>query len=130
METIETPSKPIEPKKDLDFWESDYFLNEAKKAAKKRKYNPNNLYLSDNDINKLMYIHKGKKIYFGRKGYGDFIYYNSPTFKNLDVFRNKANYEKYAKRKRYVFRKSHNAMTEKFKLDKYSANELALKILW
>lgn len=116
---------------DLDFWKSDYFINTARATAKKRGYNPNNLFLANNGINKLVYVHKKKKLNFGRLGYGDFIYYSSPEFVKTGKFGDdKEKYMKFAKRKRYVFRKSHNAMSDKFDLGKYSKNELALKILW
>jgi len=115
---------------DLDFWKSDYFINTARKTAKSRGYNPNNLFLANNNDNKLLYVNKGKKIYFGKLGYGDFIYYSSPEFKKTGKFDNDEAYERFAKKKRRVFRKSHNAMSEKYNLGKYTPNELALKILW
>lgn len=115
---------------DFDFWKSNYFLNKAKQQARKTGYDPNNLYIADNKKNKLYYLHDDKKIYFGRLGYGDFIYYSSDEFKKTGKFDNDSDYKKFALQKRNTFRKSHNEITKKFDLGKYTPNELALKILW
>jgi hypothetical protein len=96
---------------------SDQFLQDAKKVAESRGYNPDLLKLSTDGVHKLTYDSpKGIK-HFGRRGYGDFLYYSryEPAI---------------AKRKRIVFRRSHGAISRLHKLDKYSPNELAINILW
>lgn len=98
----------------IKFANSDKFLKEAKAKAKKEGYDPSNLSLSNKKDKKLTYTKDGKKIHFGAKGYGDYIYYSNfnPTL---------------ADKKRNVFQKSHGAIKDK---GKYSPNQLALKILW
>lgn len=99
------------------------YLSVAKKKAKANGYNPKLLFFSDDKTHKLMYVNDGKKIYFGRVGYGDHIIYNflaksgDITQQQSDMYKNR-------------FQKSHSVISEKYNLDKYSPNELALKILW
>lgn len=98
----------------INFSNSKEFLNMARNKAKKENYNPNDLFLSDKKNKKLMYIKDNKKIYFGAKGYGDFIYYS--------------NYEpEIADKKRNTFIKSHSKIKDS---GKYSPNQLAIRILW
>jgi hypothetical protein len=99
------------------YHKSDLFLNDARKTAEARGYDPNKLTLSTNGIHKLSYDSPDGIKHFGRLGYGDFLYYSryEPTIAN---------------RKRIVFRRSHGAISKIHKLGKYSPNELAINILW
>jgi len=99
------------------FHKSDIFLSKARAVAEERGYNPSKLELATNGVNKLTYQSpKGVK-HFGRLGYGDYIWYSTVD-------------PELAKKKRAVFRRSHSAISEKYDLDKYSPNELAINILW
>jgi hypothetical protein len=99
------------------FHKSDKFLSLARDVAEKRGYNPDKLELATNGVNKLTY-HSPKGVkHFGRLGYGDYIWYSM-------------NDKALANKKRAVFRKSHSAISDKYDLDKYSPNELAINILW
>jgi hypothetical protein len=99
------------------YHKSESFLNDAKAIANKRGYDGNKLHLADNGTHKLMYESPDGKRYFGRLGYGDFLYYSrfQPSIAN---------------RKRMIFRRSHGAMSRIYRLGKYSPNELAINILW
>ena len=98
----------------INFSNSNEFLNIAKKQAQKEGYNPDHLFLSDKKDKKLMYLKDNKKIYFGAKGYGDFIYYKKFEPEIAD-------------QKRNTFRKSHGKIKDS---GKYSPNQLAIRILW
>ena len=101
-----------------DFFKSQKYLRLAKEQAMKSGYNPNKLSLATNGVHKLTYeTPEGKKVNFGRLGYGDYLYYKSFQ---PDI----------ADQKRTVFQKSHSAISKKYGLGKYSPNELALKINW
>jgi hypothetical protein len=99
------------------------YINDAKKIAKKEGYDPNKLSYADNDDNKLKYDSPDGIKYFGKAGYGDFLIWSHKE-KNGDVKKG------YSKMKKNVFRKSHGAITKMYNLDKYSPNELSIKILW
>jgi hypothetical protein len=99
------------------FHKSDEFLSKARATAKSRGYDPDKLELATNGVNKLTYNSpKGVK-HFGRLGYGDFLWYS--TYDTV-----------LADKKKAVFRRSHSAISDKYDLDKYSPNELAINILW
>lgn len=96
---------------------SDLFLSDAKKIASKRGYDPGKLELATDGVHKLTY-HSPKGIrHFGRRTYGDFLYYSRFEPKIAPV-------------KRLRFRQSHKAISRIHNLDKYSPNELAINILW
>jgi hypothetical protein len=99
------------------------YLEVAKKVAKREGYDPKKLSLAMNNDNKLKYETPDGIRYFGKAGYGDYIIW---LFKE----RNNQVRSGYADMKRRVFRKSHGAMSEKYDLDKFSPNELAINILW
>ncbi len=101
----------------------DKYLNDAKRAAKKEGYDPNKLSFANNNDNKLKYDSPEGIKYFGKAGYGDFLIW---TFKE----KNNEVKKGYAKMKRNVFRKSHSAITKMYNLNKFSPNELSIKILW
>jgi hypothetical protein len=99
------------------FHKSQKFLDSARETASKRGYDPAKLELATNGVNKLTY-HSPKGIkHFGRLGYGDYIWYSTQD-------------KELANKKKSVFRRSHSAISEKYDLDKYSPNELAINILW
>jgi len=101
----------------------DKYLNDAKIVAKKEGYDPEKLSFANNNDNKLKYESPEGIKYFGKAGYGDFLIW---TFKE----KNNEVKKGYAKMKRNVFRKSHSAITKMYNLNKFSPNELAIKILW
>ena len=99
------------------------YLKEAKKLAKESGYDPNKISLAMNNDNKLKYETPDGIEYFGKAGYGDFIIWSHKE-------RNKQVPLGTADKKRNTFRKSHGAMTKKYKLGKFSPNELAINIIW
>jgi hypothetical protein len=100
-----------------EYHKSEEFLNEARRIAKDAGYDPNSLHLDDDGIHKLKYESPHGIRHFGRKGYGDYLYYRKFAPRIAD-------------QKRKVFRASHGQISRIYKLDKYSPNELALRILW
>lgn len=96
---------------------SSEFLAAARRAAARTGYDPSKLTLAKDGVHKLTYDSPEGIKHFGRKGYGDYLWYKShdPTL---------------AQQKRHVFRTSHGEMSRIHKLGKYSANELAINILW
>ena len=99
------------------------YLAHAKMMARHHGYVPDSLSFADNNNHKLKYESPKGMVYFGKAGYGDYIIYQHMEEAG-DVERG------YAKKKRRVFRESHEAMSRIHKLDRYSANELAINILW
>jgi hypothetical protein len=99
------------------------YLTVARRVAEREGYDPAKLDFANNNDNKLKYDSPEGIRYFGKAGYGDYIIW---CFKE----RNNDAPQGYADMKRNVFRKSHGAMTKKYKLGKYSPNELAIRILW
>lgn len=99
------------------YHKSQQFLRDAKRVASSRGYNPDALELAKDGEHKLTYHSPEGIKHFGRIGYGDFLYYKrfEPEIAND---------------KRRRFRASHGAMSKKYQLGKYSANELAINILW
>jgi hypothetical protein len=96
---------------------SQEFLQAAKRRAKQRGYDPSKLELAKNSTHKLTYHSPLGVRHFGRRGYGDFLYYSKFE---PDI----------AQKKQNTFIKSHSAISQIHNLNKYSPNELALKILW
>jgi hypothetical protein len=80
---------------------------------------------STDDVHKLeITAPSGEIKRFGAVGYGDYLLWLS---EEQDGLVDKG----FANKKRAVFRKSHLAMSKKYKLtDKYAPNNLAIKILW
>jgi hypothetical protein len=99
------------------------YLMVAKRVAKREGYDPEKVSFAMNNDNKLRYDSPDGPVYFGKAGYGDYIIW-------LFEERNNNVPKGFADQKRRVFRKSHGAMTKKYNLGKYSANELAINILW
>ena len=100
------------------------YLKRARAKAKSAGYDPDLLHLCTTGRNKLEYRDPNfGVIHFGAKGYGDHILWSE--------LEKQGKVEKgHAEMKRNVFQKSHGAMSKKHNLGKYTANELALKILW
>jgi DNA adenine methylase len=100
------------------------YLTEAKRKAKAAGYEPSRLKLCNRGTNKLMYeTPEGKVVHFGSAEHGDHIIW-SKLEKKGDVPPGTA------ETKRRVFRTSHEAMKGSWKTNPYSANALALAILW
>ena len=99
------------------------YIKDAKKEALKEGYDPNKLSYAYNNDNKLKYESPEGIKYFGKAGYGDFLIWS------LKEKRNEVK-KGYANMKRNIFRKSHGEITKMYNLDKFSPNELAIKILW
>ncbi len=96
----------------------DEYLKKARLAAKKAGYDERALEFSDDGVHKLMiYDDEGKVSRFGRVGYGDFIIWTKVK-------------PEIASKKRDTFHKSHSKIKGDWKNDKFSPNNLALRILW
>lgn len=94
------------------------YLRHARRFAKKYGYNPKNVMFADNNKNKLMILtDDGRKMRFGSVGNGDFILH---TFENKD--------KGLKERQKYLARAT--KIKGNWRDDKFSANNLALKILW
>jgi hypothetical protein len=108
--------------KEIDLSPEDY-MKMAKYQAKQKGYDPELLFFSVDGDHKLVYDSPEGLRRFGKVGYGDFIIWTWLEKKGKVP-------KGTASKKRNVFHKSHRAMTDKYKLGKYSENELALNINW
>ena len=100
------------------------YLEAVRQVAEDAGYDPSMLYFSDDGSHKLMYLSPdGKKTHFGAVEYGDYLIWSH--LEELGKVQ-----KGYAAQKRNVFRKSHCKIKGDWKKDKYSANQLALSILW
>jgi hypothetical protein len=105
------------------------YLKIARKAGKINGYDTSKINFAEDGIHKLQIITPNNKIVkFGRSQYGDFHIWSF-------LEKHGAVKKGYANMKRNVFNKSHGRMQELLEQRKgspqpYSANELALKILW
>jgi hypothetical protein len=100
------------------------YLQIVRDIATEQGYDGRALEFSDNDEHKLMiYDDNGTPRRFGRVGYGDFIIWSIKESRG-DVPKG------FAEQKRRVFNKSHSKIKGDWKSDKFSPNNLALKILW
>jgi hypothetical protein len=99
------------------------YLMIAKNLARKNDYKPDLLDFSEDNKHKLAYDSPEGLRNFGASGYGDFIIWSYLEKKGTAP-------KGTAQKKRKDFINSHNTMTVKYKLGKFSANTLALKILW
>ena len=100
------------------------YLALARKKAKEFGYNPKKLNFARDSEHKLTITDaEGRPTSFGRVGYNDFLIY-SFLEKQKKVPSGEA--EKNQKR----FQKSHSKIKGDWKSDDYSANNLALRILW
>ena len=99
------------------------YLAHAKMMARHHGYVPDLLTFAENNDNKLKYESPRGTVYFGKAGYNDYIIWG--------FLEKEGEVEKgFAKKKRHMFRESHEAISRIHKLDRYSPNEMALKILW
>lgn len=104
--------------------DEDDFLNIAKYLAKQYGYNPKDLYLSDDDIHKLLIVTPNNRIVrFGRKGYGDYIHYKLQESKGIIP---KGEADKH----RELYLKRSEKIKGWDKDDMYSKNSLSRRILW
>lgn len=100
------------------------YLKDVKKKAKEYGYNPNNVYISDNNKHKIMiYDDNGKIHRFGRVNYGDYLIWSH-------LEKNKQVPIGYANMKKNVFHKSHSKIKGNWKSNDYSPNNLSLRLLW
>ena len=96
----------------------DEYLSKARARAKQAGYDPTQLFFSDNPKKKLMiFDEKGRKTHFGAVGYGDYI-----IWLNRD--------RSMAEKKRDAFQASHSKIKGNWASNRYSPNNLALRILW
>jgi hypothetical protein len=100
------------------------YLSKAKANAKKAGYDPKQLSFCVDGTHKLqMKTPDGKLEKFGRVGYGDFLIW-SFLERNGKVEKGEA------KKRRKAYLKRASAIEGDWKENKYSANNLAMKILW
>lgn len=100
------------------------YLREARRKAKKEGYDPRKLTFAKDGTHKLeMKDEKGQSVKFGAVGYKDHLMWSHLETKG-EVSKGVAE----AKRQR--FQTSHRAMKGDWKSNPYSANWLALRILW
>jgi DNA adenine methylase len=114
------------PKHDQDLrgGGSRSYLTEVKRRAKVSGYDPRKVSLASDGIHKIQYTTpSGRKVLFGREGYGDHILWSQREKEGLVP-------KGTASKKRNVFRKSHMAIKGKWKENPYSPNMLALSLLW
>ena len=94
------------------------YLDAVRANAKSNGYDPKIIEFSDDDQHKIMVTTPdGRKVRFGRVGYGDFLIWSAVDAKK-------------AQTKRATFRKSHGAIKGDWKKDKFSPNSLAIGVLW
>jgi len=98
------------------------YLKEARRRAKKHQY-PSVEFATDGDHKLVATDKNGRATAFGKVGYGDhIIYYQLEAAGKVPAGT--------AAMKQSVFRKSHSKIKGDWKKDAYSANKLALRILW
>lgn len=98
------------------------YLRTARAAASAAGYNPADLTWGD-DTYKLCMKHEGGETCFGRVGFGDYIIWSHLEKKKEVV-------PGFAAKKRNVFHASHSKIRGDWKDDPFSANNLALSVLW
>ena len=100
-----------------------WYLERARELAKKGKFNYETLNFSKAKNKKLSIKNdEGRTVNFGSAINGDYIIWT-------ELEKRKLVEKGYANQKRFVFHRSHEAMKYD-KKNKYSANNLSLKILW
>lgn len=100
------------------------YLREARRRAKEHGYDPSKLQFADNGVHKLQITDPEGRIHrFGRVGYGDHLIWLHREKKGQTP-------KGTAQKKRDTFQKSHSKIKGDWKSDKYSPNNLALRILW
>ena len=107
-----------------DGYDCKKYLADARNVASKAGYDPAMLDYAYDKYHKLAYTTpSGKVIRFGRREYGDYLIWS-----HLEEYGKVA--KGYADMKRNVFHKSHENIKGRWRSDKYSPNNLALRILW
>jgi hypothetical protein len=102
---------------------STEYLHEAKLRAYQAGYDPSLLSFANDNIHKLQYKTPNGIRKFGRVGFRDFI-----IWKHLE---DEGTVDPgYADNKRNTYHKSHEMISQIYKLDRYSPNALSLKINW
>jgi hypothetical protein len=96
------------------FHTSQRFLQLAKQAARQAGYDPAKLELSGDGVHKLVYHSPEGVRRFGRRGYGDYLWY-------------KTNEPAVAETKRSAYLKRARAIKDK---GRFSPNQLAINVLW
>jgi hypothetical protein len=100
------------------------YLEVARELADEHGYDPRALEFSDTGNNKLMiWDDKGNKRHFGAVEYGDYILWSKQEA--LGKVR-----KGFADQKRRTFVRSHSKIKGDWRRDKFSPNNLALRILW
>lgn len=99
------------------------YIQIARRKAKKAGYSPQHLSFANDGVHKLALQVDGREVKFGRVGYGDHLIWS-----HLESEGRAPKGTAESKRKRFV--KSHSAMEGSWKEDKYSPNNLAIRILW
>lgn len=100
------------------------YLREARARAKKAGYDPKRLSFAEDGVHKLaMTDSEGRTTKFGRVGYKDHLMWSH-------LERQHSVESGTAEAKRQRFQKSHSAMKGEWKTNPYSANRLALAVLW
>ena len=108
---------------ELDYSPKKY-LSKARSKAKKAGYDPKKLSFCEDGTHKLQYkTPDGKMVHFGRVGYGDFLIW-SFLEQNGKVEKGEA------KKRRKSYLKRASAIEGDWEDNKYSPNNLAMKILW
>ena len=100
------------------------YLNAARRAAQRTGYPAKNIHFSTDAVHKLeTRDEEGRIRRFGRVGYGDFILWT-----HLERARKVP--RGYANEKRRLYRARATEIKGDWAKDKYSANNLAINILW
>lgn len=100
------------------------YLKEVRRRAKAYGINPKNVRFSDKSDKKMMVVKPDSSVvYFGATNYGDHIIWSYLETTNQAASGTAA-------QKREVFRRSHSKIKGDWKKDMYSANNLALSLLW
>lgn len=100
------------------------YLRQVRRKASAAGYDPDSVMFSDKAEKKLVLVTpQGRRVYFGATGYGDFLIYSFLESEGLVP-------PGTAMKKRQTFQKSHRAMRGAWRTDPYSANRLALDLLW
>lgn len=100
------------------------YLEIAKEIAEEEGYNPNNLEFANDDEHKLMmYDNEGKVHKFGKVSFDDYITWSKKEAIGLAP-------RGYAEQKRRIFIRSHSKLPGDWKHNKFSPNNLALRLIW
>ena len=102
---------------------STEYLHAAKLRAYQAGYDPSLLSFANDNIHKLQYKTPNGIRKFGRVSFNDFI-----IWKHLEEASEVP--EGFADNKRNTYHKSHERISQIYKLDRYSSNALSLTINW